>query len=127
MACGHPVDTCLFAEAGHDVTEDRLAEAFKHSWGRFDERWKANEQSTAEVMARDAVDQAGFVEVDPQTQRDVEEFQVDDSDSPAYEPDTLAKRETLELVRAYYRIKEPMVRKRVFELTKALANASDPK
>ncbi|HAT36048.1 MAG TPA: transcriptional regulator [Rhodospirillaceae bacterium] len=44
-----------------------------------------------------------------------------------FEPDPLAKRETLELVRAYYRIKEPMVRKRVFELTKALANASDPK
>lgn len=37
-----------------------------------------------------------------------------------FEPDPLAKRETLELVRAYYRITDPAVRKRVFELTKAL-------
>ena len=36
------------------------------------------------------------------------------------ERDPLAKRETLELVRAYYRIADPRVRKRVFELTKAL-------
>lgn len=42
-----------------------------------------------------------------------------------FEPDPMAKRETLELVRAYYRIKDPSVRKRVFELTKALANASE--
>ena len=41
----------------------------------------------------------------------------------AYEADTLAKRETLELVRAYYKIKHDKVRKRVFELTKALAKA----
>lgn len=39
----------------------------------------------------------------------------------AYEPDPLAKRETLELVRAYYRIEDSTVRKRLFELTKALA------
>jgi transcriptional regulator with XRE-family HTH domain len=44
-----------------------------------------------------------------------------------FEPDPLAKRETLELVRAYYRIKEPAVRKRILELTKALANADDQK
>ena len=36
------------------------------------------------------------------------------------ERDPLNKRETLELVRAYYRITDPLVRKRVFELTKAL-------
>ncbi|HYG89036.1 MAG TPA: helix-turn-helix transcriptional regulator [Azospirillum sp.] len=40
-----------------------------------------------------------------------------------YEPDPMAKRETLELVRAYYRINDPSVRKRLFELTKAVANA----
>ena len=39
--------------------------------------------------------------------------------------DPLAKRETLELVRAYYRIKEPNVRKRLFDLAKSLASASD--
>ena len=41
-----------------------------------------------------------------------------------FEPDPMAKRETLELVRAYYRITDPRVRKRVFELTKSLANAA---
>lgn len=35
--------------------------------------------------------------------------------------DPLAKRETLELVRAYYRIGDPRVRKRVFELMKSIA------
>lgn len=40
------------------------------------------------------------------------------------EADPLAKRETLELVRAYYKIGEPRVRKRVFELTKAIAKAA---
>ncbi len=48
-----------------------------------------------------------------------------ESGSPAYEPDTLAKRETLELVRAYYKIRNQKVRKRVFELAKALAKAED--
>ena len=37
-----------------------------------------------------------------------------------FERDPLAKRETLELVRAYYRIADPRVRKRLFEMTKAL-------
>jgi transcriptional regulator with XRE-family HTH domain len=37
------------------------------------------------------------------------------------EKDPLAKRETLEFVRAYYKIENPAVRKQVFELTKAVA------
>jgi transcriptional regulator with XRE-family HTH domain len=37
-----------------------------------------------------------------------------------FEDDTLHRRETLELVRAYYRITDPAVRKRVFELIKSL-------
>jgi transcriptional regulator with XRE-family HTH domain len=40
-----------------------------------------------------------------------------------HEQDPLARRETLELVRAYYRIEDPAVRKQVFELTKAVAKA----
>ncbi len=48
-----------------------------------------------------------------------------EAEGPAYEADTLAKRETLELVRAYYRIRSPKVRKRVFELAKALAKSGD--
>ena len=42
---------------------------------------------------------------------------------PPFKLDPMAKRETLELVRAYYRITDPRVRKRVFELTKSLAKA----
>jgi transcriptional regulator with XRE-family HTH domain len=34
--------------------------------------------------------------------------------------DTLSRRETLELVRAYYRINDPAIRKRVFELIKSM-------
>lgn len=34
--------------------------------------------------------------------------------------DTMSRRETLELVRAYYRITDPAVRKRVFELIKSM-------
>lgn len=43
---------------------------------------------------------------------------------PEQELDPMVKRETLELVRAYYKIDEPSVRKRLFEMTKALAVAS---
>jgi transcriptional regulator with XRE-family HTH domain len=39
----------------------------------------------------------------------------------AFESDPLRKRETIELVSAYYRIDDPMVRRRLFELAKALA------
>ena len=39
------------------------------------------------------------------------------------ETNVLAKRETLELVRAYYKIADPSVRKRMFELTKAAGRA----
>ncbi len=43
----------------------------------------------------------------------------------AVEADPLTKRETLELVRAYYRIQDPTVRKKVFDLAKALAAAAE--
>ncbi len=45
---------------------------------------------------------------------------------PAYaaEPNPLGKRETLDLVRAYYQIADPRVRKRIFDLTKAVAKAA---
>jgi transcriptional regulator with XRE-family HTH domain len=41
------------------------------------------------------------------------------------EIDPLSKRETIEFVRAYYKIQDPAVRKRVFKLTKAVARAGD--
>jgi transcriptional regulator with XRE-family HTH domain len=40
------------------------------------------------------------------------------------EPDPLAKRESIDLVRAYYQIADPRVRKRIYELTKAVAKAA---
>ena len=47
-----------------------------------------------------------------------------DKPQSEFSADPLAKRETLELVRAYYRIKDSGVRKRLFDLAKSLANAS---
>ncbi len=44
---------------------------------------------------------------------------------PSYEPDPMAKRETLELVRAYYKISDPRVRNRLREMIKALGPASE--
>lgn len=40
-----------------------------------------------------------------------------------HEPDPMMRRETLELVRAYYRIPDAQIRRRLFDLTKAIANA----
>ena len=42
----------------------------------------------------------------------------------SFEQDRLATRETLELVRAYYRIKDEKVRNRVFKLVKAIGKAN---
>ena len=47
-----------------------------------------------------------------------------DAPQEPFEQDQLVRRETLELVRAYYRIAEPTVRRRLFDLTKALARTS---
>ena len=41
----------------------------------------------------------------------------------SHDPDLMGKRETLEFVRAYYKIKDVNVRKRLYELTKALGAA----
>jgi transcriptional regulator with XRE-family HTH domain len=45
--------------------------------------------------------------------------------SSSDDKDPLAKRETLELVRAYYKIDESKVRKRLFEMVKAVGAASN--
>ena len=42
---------------------------------------------------------------------------------PSYQPDPMATRETMELVRAYYKIKDAEIRKRLFEMVKALRAA----
>jgi transcriptional regulator with XRE-family HTH domain len=46
------------------------------------------------------------------------------ADVPDAGYDLLARRETLELVRSYYQIRDQGVRKRLFELTKAIARSS---
>ncbi|MFZ5609404.1 MAG: helix-turn-helix domain-containing protein [Pseudomonadota bacterium] len=45
---------------------------------------------------------------------------MSDAGAQPFETEQLARRETLELVRAYYRISDSGVRKRVFELVKAI-------
>lgn len=46
-------------------------------------------------------------------------------DVSAFEVDDMTRRETLELVRNYYQITSPSVRRRVFELTKVLSSSKD--
>ena len=41
-----------------------------------------------------------------------------------FDPDIVSKRETLELVRAYYKIENIQVRKRLFEMVKALGKSA---
>jgi len=48
---------------------------------------------------------------------------LSDTGPAIYDPEQLTKRETLELVRAYYRIRDPKIRKRTFELVKSIAQA----
>ncbi len=48
---------------------------------------------------------------------------LSDQDQESLKRDPLARRETLELVRAYYKISDPKVRKRLFELVKSIAKA----
>jgi transcriptional regulator with XRE-family HTH domain len=43
----------------------------------------------------------------------------------AFDADPLRKRETIDLVNAYYRIGDPVVRRRLFDLAKALAAGTD--
>jgi transcriptional regulator with XRE-family HTH domain len=46
------------------------------------------------------------------------------SEAPALEPDALSRRETVELIRAYYRVEDPTLRKRVLDLLKAIGTPS---
>ena len=48
------------------------------------------------------------------------------SEAPAsvLEPDSLSKRETVDLIRAYYQVTDPKLRKRVLDLLKALGKTS---
>lgn len=43
-----------------------------------------------------------------------------------FDQEHFGRRETLELVRAYYAISNPAIRKRIYELTKSVARMDDP-
>ncbi|MAF50213.1 MAG: helix-turn-helix transcriptional regulator [Rhodospirillales bacterium] len=58
--------------------------------------------------------------------RDAEPAGFDEQQQVELEKDPLTRRETLELVRAYYRIGSTPVRKRIFELVKSLARMNEP-
>lgn len=62
-------------------------------------------------------------ELSPRKMKAGEASEAEAAEAPV---DPVARRETLELVRAYYRIPNPTVRKRIVELTKALGGALAP-
>ncbi|ABC24569.1 transcriptional regulator, XRE family [Rhodospirillum rubrum ATCC 11170] len=67
-----------------------------------------------------------FDEMDDSTQRHSPmNIAQHPGEPPVQGTDTMTRRETLELVRAYYRIGDPGVRRRVFELTKTLAGIGE--
>lgn len=50
---------------------------------------------------------------------------MSDQDQVKLEDDPLARQETLELVRAYYRIQDEKIRKRLYDLLRSMANLPD--
>lgn len=48
-----------------------------------------------------------------------------ESNAADFEHDQIASRETLEMMRNYYRIESPLVRKRVFELIRSLVDKTE--
>lgn len=56
----------------------------------------------------------------PQTEGISTPIGFSDQTQAGFETDTLARRETLDLVRAYYQIADPNVRKRILELARSL-------
>ncbi len=44
-----------------------------------------------------------------------------ESSAPEFEHEQMASRETMEMMRAYYKIQNPAIRKRIFELIKTIA------
>lgn len=52
---------------------------------------------------------------------------MSESGGQSFEVGQLSRRETLELVRAYYKIQDPVVRKKLFEMVKALGKSSSGK
>jgi transcriptional regulator with XRE-family HTH domain len=67
-----------------------------------------------------------FEEMDQQTaSASPRNLSVETPDLEPREGDQMTKRETLELVRAYYKIRDYHVRRRIYELAKSLATTED--
>lgn len=66
-----------------------------------------------------------FFDDAPAEETPVDAFPGVREDPAGFESDPLTKRETLELVRSYYRVTDPLVRKRIFELVKSIARSFD--
>ena len=65
-----------------------------------------------------------FDDLEPETVRaQVQAGGLSEEESDAAGADPMTKRETLELVRAYYRVTDPKVRKSLFDMAKAAAGA----
>ncbi|MEJ0009989.1 MAG: helix-turn-helix transcriptional regulator [Alphaproteobacteria bacterium] len=58
---------------------------------------------------------------------DVAQFALGEPGPAGYEHEKINNRETLDVMRAYYRIKNPAVRKRIIELIKAVADEPESK
>lgn len=63
-----------------------------------------------------------FDEMQPETTRKADGMA--EGSKQVFEVDKLSRRETLELVRAYYKISDPSVRKKIFEMVKAVGNSA---
>lgn len=63
-----------------------------------------------------------FDEMAPETTRKADGMA--EENRQVFEVDKLSRRETLELVRAYYKISDPSVRKKIFEMVKAVGNSA---
>ena len=66
-----------------------------------------------------------FFDDAPETDLESYRYEGVEEEPHLIEVDPMAKKETLDLVRAYYKVPDSSVRKRLFELTKSLANAYD--
>jgi transcriptional regulator with XRE-family HTH domain len=113
------------------MSQERLAEAIGLTFQQVQKYEKGNNRvsSSRLVDLANALDVSVsyfFEEMSAAVQKQTPSALKITKQRPEYEQkkDPLAKRRTLEFVRAYYKIEDLAVRKRVFELTKAVAKGS---
>jgi transcriptional regulator with XRE-family HTH domain len=112
------------------ISQERLAEAIGLTFQQVQKYEKgANRVSSSRLVdvanALDVDISYFFQEMSAEVGKQTPSMLMDGNKLPkiADEKDPMVRRETLELVRAYYRIPDPAVRKRLAELTKAVANS----